>query len=118
MIASKKLMSWMFVAAAFGTTAAACSDDDSNKTTTTAAAPGGDVASSNPDVVAFCQKADDLAAEFKKVMADPTSGDVNALTTTAGELTAQATALSSASPADAQAVSACLQKMSAAMTGG
>ena len=121
MSASKKLVSWMFVAAAFGSAAAACGDDDdSNKTNTTAAATedGGDVASGNPDVVAFCEKADELAAEFKKVMADPTSGDVTALTTTAGELTAQATTLSSASPADAEAISACLQKMSAAMTGG
>ena len=120
MNASKKLVSWMFVAAAFGSTAAACSDDDSDKPTTTAAATedGGEVASSNPDVVAFCEKADELAAEFKKVMADPTSGDVTALTTTASELTTPAGTLSSASPADAEAISACLQKMSAAMTGG
>jgi hypothetical protein len=130
MIASKKkIASWMLVAVAFATTATACGDDDSTKTTTTVAAGsdattgdaaggGGDAVSSNPDVVAFCKSAEELGAEFKKVMADPTSGDITALTASANELTSQATTLTSASPADAQAISDCLTAMSTAMTGG
>lgn len=132
MNASKKLVSWMFVAAAFGSTAAACGDDDDTKSTTTIAAgvdattgedsgdsgSGSGEASSNPDVVAFCKSAEELGVEFKKVMADPTSGDVTALTATANELTTQAATLSSASPADAQVISDCLTAMSTAMTGG
>lgn len=129
MNASKKLVSWMFVAAAFGSTAAACGDDNDTNTTTTVAASAdttagedsgddGDAVSSNPDVAAFCQSAEELGAEFKKVMADPTSGDVTALTATANELTTQAATLSSASPADAQVISDCLTAMSTAMTGG
>jgi len=128
MKASKKAMSWMLVATVFVSTAAACSDDSSTAKTTVADA-GGDTAdttagagdagtSSNPDVVAFCKSADELAVEFKKVMADPASGNVTALTATATELSTQAGTLSSASPADATAISECLQKMSAAMTGG
>jgi hypothetical protein len=128
MSASKKLMTWMLVATVFGTTAAACgSDDDSTsdaKAATTVAADtpadtaGGDVASGNPEVTAFCEAADKVAEEFKKVMADPASGDVAALTASATELTTKATALSASSPADANAISACLQNMSTAMTGG
>ncbi len=118
---SKKAMSWMLVATAFVSTAAACSDDA--KTVKTTVAPAGDAgtdagASSNPDVVAFCKSADELAAEFKKVMADPASGDVAALTASATDLSTKAATLSSASPADANAISACLTKMSTAMTGG
>ncbi len=125
MKASKKAMSWMLVATVFVSTAAACSDGSS--TSKTAAVAAGDTAdttagdagtSANPDVAAFCKSADDLAEQFKKVMADPASGDVAALSATATELSTKAATLSSASPADATAVSACLQKMSTAMTGG
>lgn len=132
MIASKKLMSWMLVATVFGASAAACSDDDKKSETTVAAtaAPAdttggatdattaGGSASSNPDVVAFCDAANQLAEDYKKVMADPASGDIGALTASATDLTTKATALSSSSPADAEAISACLQTMTAAMTGG
>ncbi len=131
---SKKALSWMLVATAFVSTAAACSDDASTAKTTvapagdtvapagdtadTTAAPAGDAGSSNPDVVAFCKSADDLAAQFKKVMADPASGDVTALSATATDLSTKAATLASSSPADANAISACLTKMSTAMTGG
>jgi hypothetical protein len=129
MKASKKALSWMLVATVFVSTAAACSDDDSSSSSakTTAADAGdtsdttaaaGDTGSSNPDVVAFCKSADELAQQFKDVMADPTKGDVTALTATATELSTKAATLSSASPADATAISECLQKMSTAMTGG
>ena len=117
---SKKAMSWMLVATAFVSTATACSDDAKTVNTTVApAADSGDSgASSNPDVVAFCKSADDLAEQFKKVMADPASGDITALSATATELSTKAATLSSASPADATAISDCLTKMSTAMTGG
>ncbi|HQZ32843.1 MAG TPA: hypothetical protein PK020_00390 [Ilumatobacteraceae bacterium] len=128
---SKKAMSWMLVATVFVSSAAACSDDaktvkttaapaaDAGDTGNTTAAPAGDAGtSSNPDVVAFCKSADDLADQFKKVMADPASGDITALSATATDLSTKAATLSSSSPADANAISACLQKMSTAMTGG
>jgi len=129
MKASKNAMSWMLVATVFVSTAAACSDDNS-KAKTTVAADAGDTAnttaadagdtgtSANPEVTAFCKTADELAVEFKKVMADPASGDVTALTATATELSTKAATLASASPADATAISDCLTKMSTAMTGG
>jgi len=126
MKASKKAMSWMLVATVFVSTAAACSDGSSTAKTTVAADAGdtadttaGDTGTSaNPEVAAFCKSADELAVEFKKVMADPTSGDVTALTATATELSTKAATLASASPADATAISDCLTKMSTAMTGG
>jgi len=128
MKASKKAISWMLVATVFVSTAAACTDDNSTSKTTAAAdadgtadttAGAGDAGTSaNPEVAAFCKSADELAVEFNKVMADPASGDVAALTATATELTTKATALASTSPADATAISDCLTKMSTAMTGG
>ena len=132
MIASKKLMCWMLVATVFGASAAACSDDDKSSAVTVAptAAPadtsgggtadttGGGASSSNPDVVAFCDAAKKLGEDYKKVMADPTSGDIGKLTNDATALTTQAATLSAASPADANTISACLQEMSTAMTGG
>ena len=126
MKASKKALSWMLVATAFVSTAAACGDDDSSSAKTTVAAAGdtettaaaGDSTSANPEVAAFCKSADELAEQFKKVMADPASGDVAALSATATELSTKAATLSSASPADAQVISDCLTKMSTAMTGG
>ena len=89
----RTMMSWMLVATVFATTAAACGSDDDKKTPTTEAdsgsdsteAPSGD--SGNAEVDAFCQSAKDLAAEYKKFMADPTSGDATALSNQATELT-------------------------------
>lgn len=131
MIASKKVMSWMLVATVLGASAAACSDDDKSSAVTVAAtaAPadtaggtadtaGGGSSSSNPDVVAFCDAAKKLGEDYKKVMADPASGDIGKLTNDATALTTQAATLSAASPADANTISACLQEMSTAMTGG
>ena len=125
MNASKKAMSWMLVATVFVSTAAACSDDSSTSKPAVAGAPADTTAgagdagtSANPDVAAFCKSADELAVEFKKVMADPASGDVTALSATATELSTKAATLSAASPADATAISECLKKMSTAMTGG
>ena len=91
MKASKKAMSWMLVATVFVSTAAACSDDSSTPKVTAApagdtVAPGDAGTSANPEVAAFCKSADELAVEFKKVMADPASGDVTALTAKATEL--------------------------------
>ncbi len=119
MIASKKVLSWMLVATVFASTGAACSSD-AKKSTTTApagtAAPGG--GSANADVTAFCAAADKLAADFKKVMADPASGDITALTASAADLSKKAAALISATPAEAASVNACTTKMSTAMAGG
>jgi ABC-type glycerol-3-phosphate transport system substrate-binding protein len=127
MIASKKLMSWMLVATVFATTAAACSSDSDSKSDSPAATTvaGGDTpttvaggTSGNAEVTAFCDAAKKLGEDYKKVMADPTSGDIGKLTTDATALTTQAATLSAASPADANTISACLQEMSTAMTGG
>ena len=112
----------MLVATVFASAGAACSSDAKKSTTTAApgatAAPGGGGASANPDVTAFCDAADKLAADFKKVMADPASGDMAALTASATDLSAKGAALISASPAEAAAVNACVTKMTTAMTGG
>jgi len=74
--------------------------------------------SSNPEVQAFCTSADELATQLQQVMADPTSGDVADLTTKAQELATQATTLMTANPADVAAVTACLQRLTAALTPG
>lgn len=118
MKASKKAMTWLFAASAFGSIAAACSDDEPTTKTTVAADSGDASESGGGGVDAFCQSADELAAEFEKVMADPASGDVAALTASATELTNEATALSTGSPEDAAKVAECLGRISTAMAGG
>lgn len=118
----RTVMSWMLVATVFATTAAACGSDDDKKPATTAAESGTDAtdapSSGNADVDAFCTKTEELAAEYKKFMADPTSGDGAALAAKAQELTTASQGLISANSADASKISACLQAMSTAMTGG
>jgi len=87
--------------------------------TTLAGEPGGGGASTNPDVQAFCASADALAAQLSAVIADPTkAGELAALSAQVQTLATQAAALITASPADAQAVTDCAQKMADALLPG
>ena len=79
---------------------------------TVAAAGGGDA------VAAFCTQADTVAKKFKEVMADPSKGDVAALTAEAQKLSATAATLSGSNADQAAKVSECAQKMAKAMTPG
>ena len=79
----------------------------------TVAAAGGDDA-----VAAFCTQADTVAKKFKEVMADPSKGDVAALTAEAQKLSATAATLSGSNADQAAKVSECAQKMAKAMTPG
>ena len=79
---------------------------------TVAAAGGGDA------VAAFCTQADTVAKKFKEVMADPSKGDVAALTAEAQKLSATAATLSGSNADQAGKVSECAQKMAKAMTPG
>ena len=79
----------------------------------TVAAAGGDAA-----VAAFCTQADTVAKKFKEVMADPSKGDVAALTAEAQKLSATAATLSGSNADQAAKVSECAQKMAKAMTPG
>jgi len=108
----------------------ACSDDDdssSDTKTTEAADDGGDTAdtaaadgesSGNPDVVAYCEETADLAEALEEVLADPTKGDIAALTTQATELVAAAAQLTSANPDDVDEINACNQALNDALTPG
>ena len=91
----------------------AAADTAAADTVAADAPAGGDDA-----VAKFCSQADDLAAKFKEVMADPTKGDVAALSAQAQELSATAATLSGSNAEQAQKVSECAQKMSAAMVPG
>ena len=79
----------------------------------TVVAAGGDDA-----VAAFCTQADTVAKKFKEVMADPSKGDVAALTAEAQKLSATAATLSGSNADQAAKVSECAQKMAKAMTPG
>ncbi len=81
--------------------------------------PGGDTTSSNPAVQAFCASADVLAAQLQATLADPAkAGDMATLTAQVQDLATQAAAIISGSPADAQQVTACTQKMADALIPG
>ncbi len=121
----KKTMSWMLALTLFaGGGLAACGSDSEGGTTTeateeTTAGDSGDSGdSANADVQAFCDDAEALAEELKAVMADPTSGDVAALTAQATELSTSAAALVSANASDADEINACAQKITDAVSGG
>lgn len=101
----------------------ACGDDDEDKSSdskTTEAADNGDngESSGNPDVVADCEETKDLAEQLEKVLADPTQGDIAALTAQAGELAAAAAQLTTAAPDDVDEINACNQVLQDALTPG
>jgi len=78
----------------------------------------GGTSSANPDVQAFCTKADELTAALGKAMADPTSADAAALTAQAQQLATDATTLMTANPSEIQAITECLQRITATLTPG
>ena len=105
---------------------AACGSDSKSTDTdseTTVADSSGDTSgdssggSSNADVANYCKQAEDLATQLKAVMADPTKGDVAAVTKQAQDLVAAAAQLTSANADDVDEITACSQKISAAMGG-
>ena len=106
----------------------ACSDDDEDSSDTAsteaAADDSGDEgaadgeSSGNPDVVAYCEETADLAEALEEVLADPTKGDIAALTTQATELVAAAAQLTSANPDDVDEINACNQALNDALTPG
>ena len=121
----KKTMTWMLALTLFagGGLAACGSDSDGGSSSdATAAADSGDTDgggdSANPDVQKFCDDAKALAADLKAVMADPTKGDVAALTQKATELTASAAQLGSANASDTDEINACAKLITDAATGG
>jgi hypothetical protein len=125
----KKTMTWMLALTliAGGGLAACGSDSDggSGSKTTTAAdsgdtdgTTGGGSDSANPDVQQFCDDAKALATDLKAVMADPTKGDVAALTQKATELTTSAAQLVSANASDTDEINACAKLITDAVTGG
>ncbi len=98
----------------------ACGSDDSTETETTEApaSESGESGESGDSAVAeYCAQAEELAAELKDVMADPTKGDMAALTTKSQELVAAATDLAGSSPDDLDEINACSQKITAAVGG-
>jgi len=127
----KHLARWLIITTVFAATAACSSDSKSTSTTeaakvttgeagtaTTAASGDASGSSSNPDVKAFCDSADVLATELKKVLADPTNADAASVTAKATDLSTKAAQLISASPSDAAAINVCAEKLTKAMTPG
>lgn len=104
----------------FGATACGGDDDTDAKASTEAdSGDSGDSGSSsdNADVQAYCDQAAKVADELKKVMADPTSGDMAALSTEATELVAKAAQLSSANADDVDEINRCSALLSEAVGG-
>ena len=107
----------------FGATACGGDDDTDAKASTEAdsgdSGDSGDNGSSsdNADVQAYCDQAAKVADELKKVMADPTSGDMAALSTEATELVAKAAQLSSANADDVDEINRCSALLSEAVGG-
>jgi hypothetical protein len=119
----KKTMTWMIALTLFagGGLAACGSDSDGGSSSEATAAADSDDSgsdSANPDVQKFCDDAKALAEELKGVMADPTKGDVAALTQKATELTTSAAQLVSANASDADEINACSKVITDAVAGG
>ena len=107
----------------------ACGSDDKKDSSDTTAAASADTGAStdtaasgessgNPDVVEYCNKTKELAESLKALIADPTKGDVAAVTADATALITAAAGLTSANPDDADEIAACSQTLSTALTGG
>ena len=117
----RKILGSMMIAGLLFTGVACGGDDgDSGSDTETTEASSGDnggESSGNAEVDEYCQQAEELAEELKKVMADPTSGDVAALTTQANDLVAAAAALVTASPDDVDRINECSAKITEGLGG-
>ena len=114
-----KTLTWMLALTLFAGGAAACSDDSETNSGATEAVAGetSGETSSNADVHEYCDQAEALAEGLKKVMADPTSGDMTALSTQAIELVSAAVQLSSANADDTDEIKRCSLVVSKAVTG-
>lgn len=123
---TKHLMRGVLLAGVLVGVSACGGDDESKDSTSTktteaqtdATEAGGGDSGGNADVEAYCTSAEELADEFAKLMADPASGDVAAVTAAATELTQKAAALVSAHAEDAARINECTEKMTTAMSGG
>jgi hypothetical protein len=119
----KKILSSMMVAGLVLAGAACGGDDgDAAETDTTEASTdaggdsGGDAGGSS-EVEEYCTEAEALGEELAKVMEDPMSGDVAALTAQANELVAAAAALSGSNADDVERINECSAKITAALGG-
>lgn len=101
----------------FGATA--CGDDESSDTAAAESDAGDTGASSsdNADVRAYCDQAEQVADELKQVMADPTSGDMAALSQEATELVSAAAQLVSANADDVDEINRCSALLTEAVGG-
>lgn len=103
----------------FGATA--CGDDESSDTAAATESESdsgaGESSSDNADVQAYCEQAEQVADELKKVMADPTSGDMAALSQEATELVTKAAQLTSANADDVDEINRCSALLSEAVGG-
>lgn len=117
----KKILSSMMVAGLV-LAGAACGGDDGGDTaepdTTEASSDaGGDSGGGSSEVEEYCSEAEALGEELAKVMEDPMSGDVAALTAQANELVAAAAALSGSNADDVERINECSAKITAALGG-
>jgi hypothetical protein len=96
------------------------SDDDSDTPSNTEAsgdAPadtaGDEESGANDDVEAFCDDVDEFVEAFNKVLSDPSSGDIGALTTQAEELASSAIELQgSVDGDDSERLQECTESLS------
>lgn len=123
----KKTITCMIALTLFAGGMTACgSDSDGTKTTSAPAGTtatggtdaGGGTDSANPDVQKFCDDAKALADQLKEVIADPTKGDMVALSAKATELSTSAAQLISANASDAAKINECAQVLTTAASGG
>jgi hypothetical protein len=116
----KKILSSIMVAGLV-LAGAACGGDDGETadtdTTEASSDAGGDSGGGNSEVEEYCTQAEELGKELADVMADPTSGDVAALTAQANDLVAAAAALSSANADDVERITECSEKITASLGG-
>lgn len=123
----RTMMTWMLAGTLLATTAAACGSDDDKKDEKPASTEavsednGGGESTGNADVDAYCQNAEEVAAQLKEVMADPSSsGKLQELLTKSQELATEAATLAASVAGDAaaaQKVNECSQALAAAATG-
>lgn len=112
----KNVLRWILVATFAATTTAACgSDDASEPSEDTAAESDSGESSGNPDVAAYCEDAEELAAELEEVLADPANADTADVMARATDLSNSAQELISANAEDADEISECSQVLAEAM---
>jgi len=116
-----KIIGWAMVGAlSFGALAGCSSDSKSTAKPATTSASGGTTAGGggggSSAVDQFCADAKALGEKVKAAIADPTK--LAPLQADVTKFTTDAAALTTANPADADKISACVKEMTDAMTGG